>query len=216
LLELLELPVEEVIAPWNDDDRLRLGSSCSQRSDLLGISHVVVLTLHEEYGFEALVQKRRAGNQINGEPERKHRLHARVVDSHAQRHHRSEGMSSHDQWETWVPFLELIERRADVLPLSSPFVVNPLTRTRAPKVETHRGKPLAHQRSGRPKHDFRLHRAAVERVGMANDARGDRLSIWNGEDRFQSTRRTCDLQRTYSRHEERLCRRAISLKRRLA
>ena len=96
--------------------------------------------------------------------------------------------------------------------LSSPFVVNSLARTRASKVKAHRGKPLIHQHFGHTKHDLRLHRAAEERVGMANDARGNRLSIWDGEDGFQPTRRTGNLQGAYPRHEKRLGRRTAQLK----
>src|SRR5580700_1044145 len=105
-------------------------------------------------------------------------LDSRVGAAHFQSHHRTEAESGKNDWDRGKFLREVIDRSTNVFSFTATSIVLAYALARAAEIESQYGKAARVQRLRGLKHDFIVHRAAEERMRMANYRSTRR--IWRG------------------------------------
>ena len=100
------------------------GRPLHQRLDLGAAPELVLISLDEEPRRAAGVQEGRVRDHGEREAQREQRAHARVAAARAQGHGGPEGEAARDEGKAGEPARRLVERRADVVLLAAPVVVD--------------------------------------------------------------------------------------------
>src|SRR6185503_17201234 len=98
---------------------------------------------------------------------------ARLARAHRQADARAERETGHPERKVRVALREDVERRERVLLLARAAVVSPRRGAHAAEVEAQHGDARLVEGLGGPVDDVVVHRAAAQRVRMANDRRRD-------------------------------------------
>ena len=203
VLHGVELSVEEVARPRDDDELARRRQRLDEGAQRLAGAEVVPLALHEEARLGRPLQHARVAEAHEREAEREHRSYARVPRGDAQRHDGAEREAAQHERRSGEAPLQLRERGARVLLLAVAVVVDAFAATHAAEVEAQHGEALLLERLRGTEHDLEVHHPAVQRVRVADDGRGHGRRLGAHQDRFETADGSREVEGLAGRHQAR-------------
>src|SRR5262249_53886060 len=187
-LQLVQVPVEEVIGLGNDHELARRGQRLHELADGVAVPEHVVLALDEEPRDASVPQEPVVGPVAQREAESQGRPHLRGAGGHAQGHARAERESSGHEGPRWEAPLHFAERGQGVVLLAATVVVVALAAAHAAEVEAEGGEAGLLQRLRGAEDHLEVHDAALQRVRVADHRGRYRLSLRMHEQRLQPSR----------------------------
>src|SRR2546422_1157547 len=194
-IEFVELARKEVIDSFHDNQIIVPRKGCNKSLDVLPRAELVVAAVDKKFRFAALAQKRKI-RAVDGNSQADQVRDTRVLaaDMHANPGTKTESRQQHRHAREFN--LQKVERGAHVTPLTGSAVVFARTQPRAAEIESQHGKAEGSERLRRLVNHFVVHRAAEERMRVADDGSKWRPLVRRRgrrpENRFEASRGTLE------------------------
>jgi hypothetical protein len=175
-LRLAELPCKEVIGPFDPDERFWLRQSGIEFLQASARSVNIFSTLNNQFRLGHSGKKTHI-RRADGHSQTDQRSNARVRGAHGKSHPASKRKTHQDDRQIGESRAQEIERGANIVALADAFVERACTLADSAEVEPQRRCTHADRRLRGSKHNLGVHRAAKERMRVANQHCHSRLYL---------------------------------------